>query len=270
MVVNKVIPHLMEIGFSEYEARTYVALLMHNPATAYELARASGIPSSKIYQVLTKLLERGVVSSLGEEGTKRYIPMDPEEYIEGHRSRTEATLKSLKQEFAAVGKEAEVSYIWNISDYTYLMDKAGRMIREARKTILLSVWPEEAAALEPSLKTAARKRVPIASVHFGAPVIGTGQVFQHPIEDTLYAEKGGRGLVLVVDSKEVLMGTLFEDERVEGAWSMNRGFVALAEDYIKHDIYIMKIVQRFDSDLIRRFGEKYAKLRDIFRNEEES
>ncbi|MFO0753225.1 MAG: helix-turn-helix domain-containing protein [Thermodesulfovibrionales bacterium] len=270
MVVNKITLHLMEIGFSEYEARTYVALLGNNPATAYELARTSGVPSSKIYQVLAKLLERGVASALGEEGTKRYVPLEPGEFIEGHRSRTEATLKSLKQELTSVGKEAGMSYIWNIGDYGYLMDKAARMIRDARETILLSVWPEEAAALASLLKEAERRKVRIAAVHFGAPALDAGQVFPHPIEDTLYAEKGGRGLVLVVDAKEVLMGTLFEDDRVEGAWSMNRGFVALAEDYMKHDIYIMKIVQRFDGDLIRRFGARYAKLRDIFRNEEES
>jgi hypothetical protein len=31
----------------------------------------------------------------------------------------------------------------------------------------------------------------------------------------------------------------------------------------------MKIVRRFDRPLVKKFGEKYAKLRDIFRDEEE-
>ena len=74
--------------------------------------------------------------------------------------------------------------------------------------------------------------------------------------------------VIISDSKEALMATVFEENRIEGAWSVNKGFVTLAEDYVKHDIYIMKIVQRFDSQLIDRFGENYVKLRDIFQNEE--
>jgi hypothetical protein len=45
-------------------------------------------------------------------------------------------------------------------------------------------------------------------------------------------------------------------------------FVTLAEDYVKHDIYMMKIVQRFDRQLIDRFGRKYHKLRDIFNDDE--
>ena len=58
-------------------------------------------------------------------------------------------------------------------------------------------------------------------------------------------------------------------EAVEGAWSLNRGFVTLAEDYIKHDIYIMKIVERFDPELQARFGPGYEKLRDVWNDEEE-
>lgn len=85
---------------------------------------------------------------------------------------------------------------------------------------------------------------------------------------TAYQEKGGRGIVLIADSAEVLIGTVFQDNKVEGAWSANRGFVTLAEDYVKHDIYIMKIVRWFDGLLIERFGTGYAKLRNVYQDEE--
>ncbi|HET6369969.1 MAG TPA: hypothetical protein VFG95_02160, partial [Nitrospiria bacterium] len=83
-----------------------------------------------------------------------------------------------------------------------------------------------------------------------------------------YAEKGGRGLVIVVDSREVLMGNISYEGRTEGAWSRNKGFVTVAEDYVKHDIYIAKILRRFEKEMIERFGEKFAKLRDVFYDEE--
>jgi sugar-specific transcriptional regulator TrmB len=268
MVVNKITHMLMDIGLSEYEARAYIALLGKNPVTAYELARVSSIPTSKIYEVLSRLFEKGVVSTLGENGVKRFIPIEPDEFIESHRSKLETTLKTLKEGLTGIEKQADVSYIWNIKDYSYLMDKAGRMILEARKTLLISIWKEEMAHLEEALRKAANKKVRIAIIHFGTPMIKVGQIFQHPIENTIYTEKGGRGLVVVADSKEVLMGTVFKDNNVEGAWSMNRGFAMMAEDYIKHDIYIMKVVMRFDKELKKRFGDKYIKLRDVFKDEE--
>ena len=54
------------------------------------------------------------------------------------------------------------------------------------------------------------------------------------------------------------------DGYVQGANSMNEAFVVIAEDYIKHDIYIMKIVKRFNKLLVKTYGENYHMLRDVF------
>lgn len=266
--MKTIILELMELGLSEYEAKAYLSLLRESPATAYEIGKSSGIPTSKVYEVLKRLIEKGVISIIEEGKTKQYVPIEPDEFLSKHKNKTEMTIDSLKDELSNIKGKKELSFIWNIAEYDYLMDKARRMIESTTKTALISTWKEEFALIEDRIRDALKRKVKVAVVHFGSPELKLGQIYQHPIEDTIYLEKGGRGIVVVVDSKEVLMGTIFKDNKVEGAWSMNRGFVTLAEDYIKHDIYIMKIVKRFDRTLIKRFGERYAKLRDIFRDEE--
>jgi hypothetical protein len=42
----------------------------------------------------------------------------------------------------------------------------------------------------------------------------------------------------------------------------------MAEDYIRHDIYVMKIVKRFDPLLKEKFGSRYENLRNVYRDEE--
>ncbi len=269
MVVNNIVGKLLDIGLTEYEARVYVALVETNPATAYEAAKASGIPTSKIYEVAARLLDKGMVSVVEADGKKRYVPMDPDEFVESTRNKIEQTLNTLKDDLSEIKKEVDVSYIWNVTDYDYLMTKAERMILSAKKSLLISGWAEEVSYLKSVIKKKNRTKVKIAIVHFGEVEVGAGQVFQHPIEDTIYAERGGRGLSVVVDSREALMGTVHENNTVEGAWSKNKGFVTLAEDYIKHDIYIMKIIKRFGKILLKKFGNGYAMLRDIFNDEEE-
>ncbi len=268
MVVNNVIDRLMETGFSEYEARAYVALLGAHPATAYEVARESGIPSSKVYEVLARLRGKGVVMSSGDDRKTMYVPLDPDEFIEVKRSGLESTLAKLRKGLVAAKGGREVSYIWNIREHGRLLDKAVRMIGGAADSLLVSVWREEMGALATTLDESVMRGVRAAVVHFGEVDRAAGCVFRHPIEDTIYNEKGGRGLVVVADGKEALMGTLFDDGGVEGAWSANRGFVTLAEDYIKHDIYIMKVVNRFDAALQKKFGKGYGLLRDIFSDRE--
>ena len=267
MVVN-IVQKLNEIGFSEYEAKAYVALLTNNPATAYEIARLSGIPTSKIYGVISRLYNKGVVMLAGIEKKKRYIPIDPSEFIESTRKKIGTTLDDLQDDLSNIRKGADISYIWDVRDYEYLLEKAIRIVESAEESLLISGWDEELAVLEEHLALRKKNNVKIAIVHFGEITINVGMVFQHPIEDTVYNEKGGRGLVIIADTKEALMGTIFPGYKVEGAWSVNQGFVTLAEDYVKHDIYIMKIVKRFDEQLIERFGEKYHKLRDVYNDEE--
>jgi sugar-specific transcriptional regulator TrmB len=267
--MQPIITKLLEIGLSEYEAKAYLALLHSNPSTAYEIAKESGIPTSKIYQVIHKLAEKGIFLLSEENGkTKRYIPIQPDEFLNQYKSTVGTLVDSLKEEFNSLDSRHDASHIWNISDYDHLIDKARRMVDCAHSVLLLSLWKEELEPLEAALRKAEERGVRIAVVHFGIPQINIGQVYYHPIEDTLYAEKGGRGFVLIADSQEVLIGTISYEGKTEGAWSRNKGFVMIAEDYVKHDVYITKIIKRLDKELIGCFGEKYAKLRDVLRDEQ--
>ncbi len=263
-----IISKLAELGLSGYEAKAYLSLLRENPATAYEVGKSSGVPTSKVYEVLKRLVEKGIISIIDEGRTRQYVPIEPEEFLNKHRNMIKTVIDSLENELSNIKGKKELLYIWNITEYDYLVDKVRRMIESAKKTILISIWKEEFALIEDRIRDALKRKVKVAVVHFGPPELKAGQIYHHPIEDTIYQEKGGRGIVIVVDSKEVLMGTVFRNNKIEGAWSRNRGSVTLAEDYIKHDIYIMKIVRRFDKTLKKRFGDRYAKLRDIFKDEE--
>lgn len=268
--MSDVFNKLSELGLSKYEAKAYVALIQKNPSTAYEIGKASGIPSSKIYEVLNRLGEKGILLILEEEEgrTRRYIPQSPEEFLNTYKTSLGRIVDSLKGDLRLLNGKREISYIWNIPDHNNLADRARRMIVGAKKVILLSLWKEEFTLLEEELRAAERRGVKIAAVHFGPPSLSIGQVYHHPIEDTLYDEKGGRGLVIIADTCEVLMGNISYEGRTEGAWSKNKGFVTVAEDYVKHDIYIAKILRRFEKELIEKFGEKYVKLRDVLQDEE--
>ncbi|MEW6585323.1 MAG: helix-turn-helix domain-containing protein [Nitrospirota bacterium] len=266
--MKKILSHLSELGLSEYEGKAYLCLLRNNPATAYEVGRRAGIPTSKIYEVVSKLLDKGIITVVETEKKKRYLPVEPDVFLERYKSRTEAVAGALKRSLSLLDDTMDFSSVWNISDYGYLMDKVKQAIHGAKRAVLLSVWKEELDQMEDAVRDAAARNVNVAIVHFGSTRFKWAQLYLHPIEDTLYEEKGGRGIVVVVDSKEVLMGTIFKYGRVSGTWSRNPGFITMAEDYIKHDVYVMKIIKRFDNLLKSRFGGRYEKLRDVFSDEE--
>ena len=268
--IKSLVVNLMYTGLSEYEARVYVAFLKKNPATAYEAAREAGVPTSKVYETVARLEQKGVLTPFGDEEarSRRYVPQSAEEYMHTSRQIMDRTLESLGKEFLEMKTESPVSFIWNISDHEALMDRARRMLKRAEKTLLVSFWKEEAESLGGLIREANVRGVRTACIHYGQPEIDMGQVYMHPIGKTLYDEKGGRSMVIVSDSKEALMGTVKDSGSAEGAYSSGRGFVDLAEDYVKHDIYMMKIITRFDPHLKERFGPRYEMLRDVFNDRE--
>ena len=60
-------------GLSGYEAKAYLALLAGGePMNGYEVAKASGVPRSTVYETLGKLVARGAAFEVnGDGGTRR-------------------------------------------------------------------------------------------------------------------------------------------------------------------------------------------------------
>jgi hypothetical protein len=96
--------------------------------------------------------------------------------------------------------------------------------------------------------------------------MNVGQVYRHSIENSVYAERGLRGLTLITDSKEALIGKISETN-ADAIWSMNDTFVIMAEDYLRHDIYLIKTMMRFNPVLKEAFGERYQKMTDIYQDQ---
>jgi len=88
--MDNAVRKLTQLGLSEYEAKAYMALLRENPLTAYEIAKNSGIPTSKIYEVIRKLENRRTIQVIHGERSKVFVPLPPEEFV--HNSVAENKL----------------------------------------------------------------------------------------------------------------------------------------------------------------------------------
>ena len=262
MAVNK----LKQVGFSEYEAKAYIALLEENPLTAYEIAKNSGVPTSKIYEVIRKLENKGTVQSIHGERSKMFIPAPPDEFIQNFRVEIDGKLNAVRNELKDIRTGMDTSYTWHIKDYDGLVLKAKRILDTARENIILAIWPDETKLLTEALEEAASRNVKIAMLHYGPASIRIKQTYIHPVKEALFAEKGARGFTLVADSKEALNARI-TGRHTEAIWSMNGGFVVLTENYMRHEIYQMKTMKRFEPVLRKEFGERYERLLDIYNDE---
>ncbi|MCF8045374.1 MAG: hypothetical protein K9J83_05900, partial [Desulfarculaceae bacterium] len=73
------ISSLQELGFSQYEAPCYMALVSVHPVNGSKLSRISGVARSRIYDVLRNMTAKGWVL---EVDSGQYVPLPPDELAE--------------------------------------------------------------------------------------------------------------------------------------------------------------------------------------------
>jgi sugar-specific transcriptional regulator TrmB len=257
---------LQQLGFNAYESKAYLGLLSTYPATAYEVAKASGVPTSKIYETLGKLTTKGLVQP-GEPRDKlaqQYVALKPSDLSDQIKQTAITRANELLPLLESVNTGPDNDYIWPLSSIDVLRNKVASIVNQAQDTVLISCWAEELNWIKDDLKQAASRGLNVAMVHFGKTSEKIGATYYHPIEKTLYQEKGGRGLTIVADKKIVLIGNFKENGLIDASWSKNQTFVTVAEDYIKHDVYITKVTRFLNQEMQARFGRDYEKLRNIF------
>jgi len=96
---------LQELGLNRRESLCYTALLELGSSKIGAIVKKTGIPSSKIYEILDKLARRGLVSYVKIGKIKHYQSSDPKallNYIDEKKKKIEEILPQLllKQKFS--------------------------------------------------------------------------------------------------------------------------------------------------------------------------
>jgi sugar-specific transcriptional regulator TrmB len=104
-----VIGELTALGLTTYEAKTYVALLRRDSATAAQVARLAGVPRQRVYDVLATLVEKGLASSR-PGSVVEYAPVAPELALERLVTEHRRRLESLERSAAALIEDLRPAY----------------------------------------------------------------------------------------------------------------------------------------------------------------
>src|SRR3954451_2672573 len=155
---------LQQLGFSEYEARAYLALLQRNPLNGYELAKVSGLPRANVYAVLQKLEERGAVVRLDMPSGARYAPVAPAELTQRIASRFQDVLSATQQALEELATPVAAEYVWNIQGYAAVLDHAHVLIDATQERLLVAIGRAEASALAEPLARAVSRGIAVTTL----------------------------------------------------------------------------------------------------------
>ena len=151
-IIQKNIKELMTLGFSENEAKTYLTLMIKNNMTVAEIAQASGVPRPKLYEIIKRLIFKGLCTEVNGK-IKKYSAVNPEIISESlikqyEKQFTEKKTKTENffQDIASIyneniDKNDPLEYIHVLKDKNQISKRYSALERETRSEILLFSKP---------------------------------------------------------------------------------------------------------------------------------
>ena len=239
---NDPIDKLVKIGFSEYEAKAYIALLRESPVSGYQLSKLSGVPRSMIYEVLGKLTTRGAAMTLHTGGATKYAPVPAAEFLDQLLQEQKELVISLKDDVAHLASAPDLEYVWNIEGHENILAKAEEMIDQAKSRIYLALLPATFPELKPVLEEAIGRDVRVVVYTTNEIELPGGQVVAAPMSEEALSQAGGLGLILVTDGEEVLIGEWLTATRARASWTSSPLLVFIAEHHLRTDLYLPQIL----------------------------
>jgi len=254
------VDRLVKIGFSEYEAKAYIALLRESPVTGYQLSKLSGVPRSMIYEVVGKLTARGAAMTLRTSGSTKYAPVPAAEFFDQLHREHEELVGSLKDDLAALTSAPDLEYVWNIEGHENIMAKAMEMIGQAKARVYLALLPATFPDLQPMLQGAIQRGVRVVVYTTSDLDLPGGQVvIAHVSEETL-SQAGGLGLILVIDGEEVLVGEWLTATQARASWTSSPLLVFIAEHHLRTDLYLPQILALLGDEALEIIEEEDREL----------
>ena len=234
---------LQEFGLTDYEIRSYTWLLEIGPATASQLSEASGVPYSKIYEVLGSLEKKGWIEM--EHGRpSKYYPKPPSVAMDIAKSQLENAFKTNE---ALVLEELQPLYekkgvrerpdIWIVRGDFNVLAKVRETIQHVQREILAAVpaLPDSVAEpLIPLLKTIVERGVKVQLMTMKAPMTDTMEKLTKLCEVRVREQMFGGGII--ADGREVILLLGQEGDEAIGLaiWSDHIGLARFAKNYFEY------------------------------------
>ncbi|MBN2470884.1 MAG: TrmB family transcriptional regulator [Anaerolineae bacterium] len=242
---------LTAVGFTEYEARVYIALLQEYPDTGYQISKRAGIPRSMVYEALGRLRARGAVLETRENRASLYRPLPPEVLLDHHEAEQRRLLDGLRRGLTGIYESQEEDRVWSISGQRTVLSYAGQMIRQAGRELYLVLGDADLDALTPAIKDASARGVWVGALLTGRGTLACDEVAYHPpLESEL--QQLDRTLMVVADGQETLIAT--EALETTATVTRNRNLVLIARQFVWMELFAQRVYARLGPEALERLA----------------
>ncbi|KAB1139639.1 TrmB family transcriptional regulator [Streptomyces luteolifulvus] len=254
-----VIERLVELGFTQYEARAYVGLLGQAPMTGYALSNGTKIPQPKVYETLRRLEDKHVVVRINDEPA-RYVAVSPDHLmsrLEGDFGRRLADARLSLHRLHLDDADEGLRVMNSLGSFAASATKATSLMEAASRHVYLSLHSDQLDDLTPAIMNADSRGVRVDLLLFGRGEITLrhGRLVRHAsTSGIVYRHHQARHLALVADTDEALWALAPAGRDWQGIYAKDALLAAVVKGYVRHDLYVQQIFADLGEELEARYG----------------
>lgn len=236
-IASELVASLTRLGFTQYEAQAYTALVGQAALTGAEVGRRAGMPPSKVYETLARLEARGAVLVNRSEPV-RYTAVPHTALLKELREHFDADLAAAETALDQLPVEQEPGLVWSLSGAGAIVQAFARTIEQARHTVFAGVWDEELDQLGPLLEAASERGIETHVAIYGTRVL-TGPHTYDMAECGASARlrlSGRRLAVVVADDNDAVVAEFGDRTPDQATLTTNPVIALLAVEYVKADV----------------------------------
>jgi HTH-type transcriptional regulator, sugar sensing transcriptional regulator len=234
------------LGLTSYEIKVYLSLLQMGSMTASDISKRSGVPYSKIYEVLNSLEDKGWLES-DSSRPQKFFPKSPLSALEAMRMRIENDIKDnenlVVSELMPMYEKSgirEKPEIWVVRGIYNIAAKVSEIIQTSQHELLIAlpqVAQDIAKPIQPMLRMLHARGVKITVLASEEANSETIRAISRIADVRLKNSMFGGGVI--GDSRQVMI--LLSEGRSENGnfepiaiWAEHIGLAGFAKDYFHY------------------------------------
>lgn len=254
---KQLVTGLTQIGFTEYEAKVYLALLVDHPATGYQISKDSGVPRSMTYETLSRLSSKGAVLESIEGRSTFYSPVPPQVLLDRYQENQQRLLGKMRAGLEQYITALDQERAWSLSGNQSTMAFASQMLREAQNELFLVLTDDALEQLHQDLKEADQRGITLNILLTGRAELGFGNTAQHPPAESQIQELDNTLLIVQDDQAVLVTGS---DQSQLTTITNNRNLVLIARQFIWMELFAQRIASRLTPAEIEKLDPEDQKI----------
>jgi sugar-specific transcriptional regulator TrmB len=256
---SDIVTILKKLGFTEYEAKAYIALLEKSPLSGYGVALNSGVPRSKIYEVLDGLVKNGdVIVTYG--APVLYSPLPAKELIVQKKKQSDKYFDEASQSLETFSERVEErDNIWSILGRQQILNRINELISMTESSLLIKMSFEDIKALEDQLKKASKNGIDIHVITDNGIILEYAKVYQ-VLEEVDIENKW---FAISRDTSEVMTGLMTMGKESLAACTMHPSLVIPITTLLKSSLLLATMLSNHPKEFCESYGNDLLEFHKI-------